>query len=392
MNYYDLLGLAPNASADEVKLAYRRLAKKCHPDLFQQSGEMVRQAALERFKQINEANAVLSDPGRRANYDSMLMRRATAPGAPPRYRTPSEIRKAHERAAAHAREKKYQAQRRSLAEKERARREAEAQARRAAEQEQQAQLEQARQVVPLMEGVTLTLLRIPSGKFYMGSERALDRQANPNELPAHWLFLPEFYASRAPITNTHYALFVRATGHPPPAHWRAGAPPDDKAEHPVTGVSWFDAVAFCQWLSALTGQPFRLPTEAEWEKAARGPERLIYPWGNQWDRWRLNTGDVRRTEHGWETDTTPVGQFSPEGDSPYGLVDMAGNVWEWCQSEYRPYPYDPADGREMLTSDALRVLRGGTLSHARRVARCAYRYHFLPINLGPNIGFRVVRA
>jgi formylglycine-generating enzyme required for sulfatase activity len=155
-------------------------------------------------------------------------------------------------------------------------------------------------------------------------------------------------------------------------------------------------VAYCQWLSEKTGQAYRLPTEAEWEKAARGTGGRIYPWGNEWDETKLNSGE------GGPGDTTPVGQYSPDGDSPYGAADMAGNVWEWTRSLWGrdpnepsfKYPYDPADGREDLDAPdgILRVLRGGAFFSDRWLVRCAYRHGDGPDFFYGNFGFRVVVA
>ena len=161
------------------------------------------------------------------------------------------------------------------------------------------------------------------------------------------------------MTNTQYLAFVEATGRKPPLHWEGGKPPGGKEDHPVVYVSWHHAMAYCQWLAKTTGRAYRLPSEAEWEKAARGGLRIgkkdnpypdrIYPWGNERDEKRCNSGE------GGLRGTTPVGQYSPGGDSPYGCVDMAGNVWEWTLSLWGKeldepdfkYPYDPEDGREM---------------------------------------------
>jgi len=387
MDYYKLLGVALNATPDQIKNAYRQQAKKCHPDLFRQAGPLAQWAAVERFKQLNEANAILSDPKRRARYDALLARRQAQ--APPSYRpTESEIRKAKARAAAHARDLWHQAKRREAAERERRRRDSEERIRR--EQEREQAQTQAQVALTLAPQVALTLLQIPAGEFVMGSNPVIDTLAESAERPQQRVYVPEFFIGRYPVTNTQYAAFVKATGHPAPDHWFRGDILYGREDHPVTGVAWADALAFSQWLGELAHASGRLPTEAEWEKAARSEDGRLYPWGNEWDRWRLNTGEGKRTEQGWDWDTSPVGYFSPEGDSPYGLADMAGNVWEWCLSIYRPYPYQADDGRNALNGHEPRVLRGGALSSPRRVARCAYRRDFLPQNLGANIGFRVV--
>lgn len=112
-------------------------------------------------------------------------------------------------------------------------------------------------------------------------------------------------------------------------------------DHPVIYVTQHDATVYCRWLSEITGKSYRLPSEAEWEKAARGTDGRIYPWGDQWEAGRCNA------QPSGKRDTTPVGAY-PQGKSPYGLLDTAGNVWEWTRSLCKRYPYDPADGREAL--------------------------------------------
>jgi len=161
----------------------------------------------------------------------------------------------------------------------------------------------------------------------------------------------------------------------------------------VVNVSWHDARAYCQWLSEATGKSYRLPNEAEWEKAARGTDGRIYPWGDEWDPQRCNT-----VECSGQQDTSPVTAY-PQGASPYGLLDVIGNVWEgtrslWGKRLRQPefkYPYDSTDGRENLdaASDVRRVLRGVSFFNDRRVARCAARYRYSPYNRYVSVGFRV---
>ena len=237
------------------------------------------------------------------------------------------------------------------------------------------------------------MVLIPAGDFLMGSELARDRHAQDREQPQHSLYLPDYYIARTPITNAQYAAFVEATDHGFPELWERGRPPRGKESHPVIWVSWHKAVAYCDWLSDVTGQPYRLPSEAEWEKAARGTDGCIYPWGDEWDLERCNT---ERAGIGF---TTPVGVY-PGGASPYGLLDMAGNVWEWtcslwgenwAEPDFR-YPYDPGDGREdrEARNDVCRVVRGGSWDNNRRFARCAYRFRYIPDLWYDDLGFRVV--
>jgi formylglycine-generating enzyme required for sulfatase activity len=215
---------------------------------------------------------------------------------------------------------------------------------------------------------------------------ARDKNAREEELPPHTVHLPEFYISKYPVTNTQYQAFVQATGHRAPGHWEKGRIPAAKYNHPVVNVSWHDAVEFYHWLGAETGQPFRLPTEVQWEKAARGTDGRIYPWGDDSPDENLcnfnnNVGD-----------TTTIGRYSPQGDNPYGCADMAGNVWEWCHSLFRPYPYQAGDGREVLEDEGPRVLRGGAFYFSGRFVRCAYRNRLNPYSWDDSIGFRVVVA
>jgi formylglycine-generating enzyme required for sulfatase activity len=233
--------------------------------------------------------------------------------------------------------------------------------------------------------IRLDLVRVPAGRFQMGSVMARDKHAQDAELPPHPIHVPEFHIGQYPVTNRQYKAFVQATGHRAPKHWEEGWIPRGKYNHPVVYVSWRDAVAFCTWLSQGTGQPFRLPTEAEWEKAARGTDGRTYPWGDE------PPNKLRCNFNKNAGDTTTIGRYSPQGDSPYGCAGMAGNVWEWCQSLDEPYPYQADDGREDLQASGDRVLRGGSWFDPPAVVRCASRPSYDPDSWAVNFGFRIAR-
>jgi formylglycine-generating enzyme required for sulfatase activity len=221
------------------------------------------------------------------------------------------------------------------------------------------------------------MITIPAGEVQIGSD---DYDL---EKPVHTVYLPEYVIGRYPVTNYEYSAYVKDTGIRPPQHWDQGKYPDEMGDHPVTFVSWKDATNYCKWLGQKTLKKYRLPSEAEWEKAARGTQGFIWPWGNDWDAAKCNSAEsgIRNT--------TPVAQFSPDGDSPFGLVDMAGNVWEWCNSLEKSYPYKPDDGREILEAKGERILRGGGFSNKRIFVRCAYRINRLPNSRDRVVGFRV---
>lgn len=242
------------------------------------------------------------------------------------------------------------------------------------------------EVVTVSSPIYLNLIRVPAGDFLMGSDMARDKDARDNELPAHSVYVSEFYIGRYPVTNLQYRAFIEAVGHRAPDNWEISVAPQGKLNHPVVNVSWVDVIAFCTWLSHETGHPFRLPTEAEWEKAARGTEGRIYSWGNE-------LPDEARCNYDYQVGvTTTIGRYSPRGDSPYGCVDMAGNVWEWCQSLYRAYPYQADDGREDLETDGFRVLRGGSFNYPQTHVRCACRVRGNPLIHAFHSGFRVCVA
>lgn len=288
---------------------------------------------------------------------------------------------------------------------------------------------------------------IPSGKFLMGSNEETDNQSYEDERDQHEVELPAYLISRYPISNAQYDEFVKAEGYKNREYWAEAisvefwsaegfkgrydsvprsAPytfgePFNLRNHPVVGVTWYEALAFTCWLTdnlqnkKLLPPKWRvtLPSEAQWEKAARGglqipsktsltslsakfkmtqpalkankkPNR-IYPWGDEFKTDYANT-----SESGIGT-TSALGCFS-NGESPYGVLELSGNVWEWTQSNFEKYPYDLNDGREDTTAspDVRRVLRGGSYVGGGRLARCAFRYGDSPSDWYDDRGFRVV--
>ncbi len=216
---------------------------------------------------------------------------------------------------------------------------------------------------------------IPQGEFVMGEGDE-----------AHRVFLPHYAISRVPITNAQYQIFVQANEYDPPGDWNGKRAPRGREIHPVVNVRWHDALAYCRWLSGITGRPITLPSEAEWEKAARGADDArSYPWGETFNAARCN---VEESGFGG---TTPVGIFL-NGASPYGCLDMAGNVWEWTRSRWADYPYDARNEvqADLTADDTDLLVRGGSWSGFRGFARCAFRGRDPPGSRVNSLGFRVV--
>jgi formylglycine-generating enzyme required for sulfatase activity len=239
----------------------------------------------------------------------------------------------------------------------------------------------------------LGLVQVPAGEFVMGGEEYGE------EGPLHSLFLPTFYIGKHPVTVADWRSFVESSDHKPEIEDSLRG----RNDHPVVNITWFEVLKYAQQLGMGP------PSEAEWEKAARGEDGRAYPWGDEWLAGRANTSEFwgsyrgilnRVLTPGVRGSTTPVGQFSPDGDSPFGCVDMSGNMWEWTRSLWGgdirtavfKYPYDAADGREDLNAsrDARRVLRGGSWGNYRGYARCAYRLGLGPDDRADHVGFRVV--
>lgn len=211
----------------------------------------------------------------------------------------------------------------------------------------------------------MEMVLVPAGEFTMGSSDE-DEDAGDDEKPAHWVYLDAYYIGKYPVTNAQYRRFTEDTGHPEPESW--GDDDFNSDKQPVVGVSWKDAVSFCRWMSKKTGREYRLPTEAEWEKAARGTNGRKYPWGDEApDSTLCNFND----EIG---KTTEVGSY-PQGASPYGCQDMAGNVWEWCNDWYDEdyYKRSPQRNPQGPSSGGYRVLRGGSWSDSANDLRSAFR-------------------
>jgi formylglycine-generating enzyme required for sulfatase activity len=204
---------------------------------------------------------------------------------------------------------------------------------------------------------------VPAGEFLMGSDKLREKDPQADAQPQHRVTLAAYSIARFPVTVAEYACFVKMAKHRQPVGW---ANKIQNLDHPIADVSWNDAVAYAEWLTKATGHLWRLPSEAEWEKAARGTDGRIYPWGDMFDPSRANTGESRKRG------TTAVGSFS-KWASPYGVEEMAGNIWEWTSSLFKPYPYTKADGRDTKNSAENRVLRGGSWLNDQRFARASYR-------------------
>ena len=220
----------------------------------------------------------------------------------------------------------------------------------------------------------------------MGSDPVKDNFAQPDELPQHRVYVSEFFISKFEITHAQYAVYAQANNLPFEVH-------SAQANFPAVYVRWPEAMAFCEWLSQAIGKPVRLPTEAEWDKAARSTDGRLYPWGDQWDPTALNTsGDGA-------SDAMPVDAHSPAGDSPYGAADMVGNVWEWTADWYAPDTYAERVMPFVKISDPTgpatgshRVMRGGSHFFRQSGTRAARRFKYNPNYRCYDIGFRVVVA
>ena len=278
----------------------------------------------------------------------------------------------------------------------------------------------------------IDVVLIPPGAFIMGTDiepfygtiLPQSTYAKLDEAPMHVVYLGPYLIDRYPVTNAEYETFVQATGHPKPPYWKEGKVPSDFANLPVVHVSWYDANAYAEWAGG------RLPTETEWEKAARGADGRLYPWGNQFCNPSVNEADEETQGSGGRkreireeveirgkeredgraeksknnnprsnmvqilsSQLTPVGD-RPDAASPYGVHEVAGNAWEWTSAWYQPYKANSHKDRDYGKKH--KVLRGSSWLEvrdetAKRYFRCANRLHAPPDYTASNIGFRCVR-
>jgi formylglycine-generating enzyme required for sulfatase activity len=220
-------------------------------------------------------------------------------------------------------------------------------------------------------------IRIAAGWFSMGSE-----SGQPAESPIHRVWLDSFAIAATQVTVQEYARFLDATGNVRPPNW--GNPDFCHPQQPVVAVSWFDAVAYCAWLSSMTGSHYRLPTEAEWERAARGgAEQMLFPWGND------PPGSRPDYHSRWKTGPEPVGQSQPNA---FGLFDICENVHEWCSDWYEAnyYAVSPDRNPQGPTEGKRRASRGGAWRHQIKISRCSARSSIPPDFSYADYGFRVV--
>jgi serine/threonine-protein kinase len=212
---------------------------------------------------------------------------------------------------------------------------------------------------------------VPGGIFNMGRD-----DGDEFESPAHPVEVKPFFIDRTEVTNEEYQRFVSAVGYRAPVHWVGGVIPKGQEKFPVVNVSWDDAKAYARWVNK------RLPTEAEWEFAARGTDGRIYPWGVTWRQDHANAG------HGASGGLVEVGRYVL-GASPFGALDMCGNAWEWTASDFEDYP-----GHKVASSLAgagLKVIRGGAFDVAPKRATTTYRGAIPPDRIPDKTGFRCVR-
>jgi formylglycine-generating enzyme len=425
-SYYDILGVSNNATADEIKKAYRDKSKQYHPDKHQNNP--LYELAEEKQKDLNEAYEILSNQIKRQAYDQEIHGEPKVDRQPERKQSSGtqQNKDKAKRDEQYKREQQDKAKRdkqykREQQDKEKVKKVWAAKLEEMKKAYNDVKAIEARDIDPnikvtswqrfidsfkkdnpytheddnmrqearkqldywskqpsatansstIMGKDGAPMVLIPAGDFQMGSNR-------DNEKPIHTVYLDAFYIDVYEVTKAQYRKFIDATEHKAPAYW------NDKdynaPDQPVVGVSWNDVVAYCQWAGK------RLPTEAEWEKAARGG--LVgkrYPWGDT-----ITHNDANYSGTGgkdmWDG-KSPVGSFAPNG---YGLYDMIGNVWEWCADWYDDnyYANSPKSNPTGPSSGLTRVLRGGSWNYHGLALRVSHRSYNAPPNMSSNVGFR----
>ncbi len=223
------------------------------------------------------------------------------------------------------------------------------------------------------------MIAVPAGEFLMGCDTGAE-----NERPAHRVFVDKFAIGRFALTNQLYQIFIENTGHQAPQGWND--PRFSDPDQPVTSVSWFDATAYCTWLSEKTGKRYRLPTEAEWERAARGGlEGKLYTWGDEPPQLQPNYSEL------WSGGPERVGQRTPNG---FGLHDISENVHEWCSDWFDEHYYlvSPEHNPRGPTTGTRRSSRGGSWRHQIKITRVAARSSIPPEFTYSDYGFRVAMS
>lgn len=250
----------------------------------------------------------------------------------------------------------------------------------------------------------MALVYVPDGSFIMGRTTTINNANDDDERPPHEISLSSFWLDQTEVTNDQFALFLNENGNQEEGGvlWLDANDRDNRvekidglwrtengyADHPIIEISWYAAQAYCQWAGG------RLPSEAEWEYAARGPNHLIYPWGDEFDSSKVSFCDLNCTQD-WKDEnaddgyprTAPVGSF-PGGASWVGALDMAGNVWEWTDSWYQAYPEN--DHKSEDYGEKFKVLRGGAWNNVGRTTRTSNREFNVPTDQGSGLGFRCI--
>ncbi len=361
-DFYDILDVPSTATDDNIKEQYRFLVQAWHPDKFPSENQKAK--AEEKIKEINGAYEVLGNPAKRAQYDRERLSQSTANTRGEKERRDQEQASAAYRYAEEQREREAQAEK----------------ARHWSEEETQRTEQTARRPgraapkggeynLPMTSEVELTFVQVRAGEFQYGELN----------WPVH---LDEYWICKHPVTNAQFSAFLKASRYPYPKKMVEG-----KDEYPVVNVSWADAAEFCAWAARVSGQPLRLPSEAEWEKAARGTDGRTFPWGDQEPNSRLCNFNLAYQG------ATPVLRFSPQGDSPYGITDLAGNVWEWTADWYSSsyLNQNPRANPKGAYSGESRVLRGGSWHDEGWYIRSTYRSWDLPTVRNDSLGFRCAR-